>query len=179
MLIIHLSGELVHQVFELISFQAKSEIDPENGDIGCWNSAGRGDFGHRTPSVFTPANRGPGWDRIASLLTLHNSNACRYYCIAVIFQHDSELPGCGYGAALANGRSRRIPANLRMRALKKLFLLHASVTLDNLRVPPGNRLEALHSQRKGQHSIRINDQNRICFVWREGNAYDVEIVDYH
>ena len=77
------------------------------------------------------------------------------------------------------GQSRRIPANLRMRALKKLFLLHASVTLDNLRVPPGNRLEALHGQRKGQHSIRINDQYRICFVWREGNAYDVEIVDYH
>jgi proteic killer suppression protein len=77
------------------------------------------------------------------------------------------------------GRSRKFPANLRMRALKKLFLLHASVTLDNLRVPPGNRLEVLHGQRKGQHSIRINDQYRICFVWREGNAYEVEIVDYH
>ena len=77
------------------------------------------------------------------------------------------------------GRSRRIPANLKMRALKKLFLLHASVALDNLNVPPGNRLEALHGQRKGQHSIRINDQYRICFVWRGGNAYDVEIVDYH
>jgi proteic killer suppression protein len=66
-----------------------------------------------------------------------------------------------------------------MRALKKLFLLHASVTLDSLRVSPGNRLEAMHGQRKGQHSIRINDQYRICFVWRAGNAYDVEIVDYH
>ena len=66
-----------------------------------------------------------------------------------------------------------------MRLLKKLFLLHASVALDNLNVPPENRLEALHGQRKGQHSIRINDQYRICFVWREGNAYDVEIVDYH
>jgi proteic killer suppression protein len=53
------------------------------------------------------------------------------------------------------------------------------VTLDNLSVPPGNRLEALHGRRKGQHSIRINDQYRICFVWRESNAYDVEIVDYH
>jgi proteic killer suppression protein len=77
------------------------------------------------------------------------------------------------------GRSRRIPANLKMQALKKLFLLHASVALDNLSVPPGNRLEALHGQRKGQHCIRINDQYRICFVWRNGNAYDVEIVDYH
>ena len=77
------------------------------------------------------------------------------------------------------GRSRRIPATLKMRALKKLFLLHASVALDNLRVPPGNRLETLQGQRQGQHSIRINDQYRICFVWRDGNAYDVEIVDYH
>ena len=77
------------------------------------------------------------------------------------------------------GRSRGIPANLRIRALKKLFLLHASVALDNLSVPPGNRLEALYGQCKGQHSIWINDQYRICFVWRGGNAYDVEIVDYH
>jgi toxin HigB-1 len=77
------------------------------------------------------------------------------------------------------GRSRQIPDNLKKRALKKLFLLHAAVALDNLNVPPGNRLEALHGQRKGQHSIRINDQYRICFVWRDGNACDVEIVDYH
>jgi len=77
------------------------------------------------------------------------------------------------------GRSRRIPGNLRVRALKKLFLLHASVALDKFSVPPGDRLEALSGQRKGQHSIRINDHDRICFVWREGNAYDVEIVDYH
>jgi toxin HigB-1 len=89
--------------------------------------------------------------------------------IAVIFQHDSELPGCGYGAALANGAKPKDSRNLRIRALKKLFLLHASVMLDNLSVPPGNRLEVLHGQRKGQHSIRINDQYRICFVWREGS----------
>ena len=76
------------------------------------------------------------------------------------------------------GRSRHIPANVKMRALKKLFLLHASVARDNFGLP-GNRLEALHGQRKGQHSIGINDQYRICFVWRDGNAYDVEIVDYH
>jgi toxin HigB-1 len=77
------------------------------------------------------------------------------------------------------GCSRRIPANLRMRALKRLFLLHAAVSLDNLSVPPGNRLEALHGERKGQHSIRINDRYRLCFVWLDGNAHDVEIVDYH
>jgi proteic killer suppression protein len=78
---------------------------------------------------------------------------------------------------LANWAKSADSSNLKMRALKKLFLLHASVALDNLSVPPGNRLEALHGQRKGQHSIRINDRYRICFVWRDGNAYDAEIVD--
>jgi toxin HigB-1 len=77
------------------------------------------------------------------------------------------------------GRSRRIPAHLRLRALKKLFLLHAAVSPDNLSVPPGNRLEALHGERKGQQSIRINDQYRLCFVWLDGNAHEVEVVDYH
>jgi proteic killer suppression protein len=57
--------------------------------------------------------------------------------------------------------------------------LDAAERLDDLRVPPGNRLEKLSGDRSGQHSIRINDQWRLCFVWREGNAYDVEIVDYH
>jgi proteic killer suppression protein len=77
------------------------------------------------------------------------------------------------------GKSRRIPANLRISAWKKLAILHASVALENLKVPPGNRLEALKKDRKGQHSIRVNDQYRICFVWHDGNAHQVEIVDYH
>jgi len=77
------------------------------------------------------------------------------------------------------GKSRRLPANLRITALKKLRILHRVVQLVELMVPPGNRLEPLTGDRVGQHSIRINDQFRICFVWREGNAYDVEIVDYH
>jgi toxin HigB-1 len=77
------------------------------------------------------------------------------------------------------GRSRWLPADLVQRAFKKLAILNASVALDNLKVPPGNHLEALRGKRAGQHSIRINDQFRICFVWRDGNAYDVEIVDYH
>jgi toxin HigB-1 len=64
-------------------------------------------------------------------------------------------------------------------ALRKLVQLHAATSLDFLRVPRGNRLEALRGDRRGQHSIRINDQWRLCFVWREGDAYDVEIVDYH
>jgi proteic killer suppression protein len=77
------------------------------------------------------------------------------------------------------GKSRRIPANLRRSAWKKLAILNAAVTLDNLKVPPGNHLEALLDDRKGQHSIRVNDQFRLCFVWADGNADQVEIVDYH
>lgn len=77
------------------------------------------------------------------------------------------------------GKSKRIPANIRMTALKKLRILHRVVKLDELTIPPGNRLEALKRDRKGQHSIRINDQFRICFVWRERDACEVEIVDYH
>jgi len=64
-------------------------------------------------------------------------------------------------------------------ARRKLLLLHRSASLQDLRVPPGNRLEALKGRRKGQHSIRINDQWRICFVWRDGDAFSVEITDYH
>lgn len=58
-------------------------------------------------------------------------------------------------------------------------MLDAATVLDDLRIPPANRLEALSGNRKGQHSIRINGQWRVCFVWKDGNAYDVEIVDYH
>lgn len=64
-------------------------------------------------------------------------------------------------------------------ARRKLLYLHRARSLEDLRVPPGNRLEALKGDRKGQHSIRINDRWRICFVWTRGDAYDVEIVDYH
>jgi toxin HigB-1 len=78
-----------------------------------------------------------------------------------------------------SGKSRRIPAELHLRAFKKLAILNAAVALDNLRVPPGNQLEALRGDRFGQHSIRVNDQYRVCFVWQEGNALEVEIVDYH
>jgi proteic killer suppression protein len=64
-------------------------------------------------------------------------------------------------------------------ALRKLLLLHAVESLDDLRSPPGNRLEALKGERQGQHSLRINDQFRICFIWQEDSVYDVEIVEYH
>jgi proteic killer suppression protein len=76
-------------------------------------------------------------------------------------------------------RSRRIPASLHQAGLKKLQMLNAAGALGDLAVPPGNRLERLKGEREGQYSIRINDQYRVCFVWREGNAYDVEIPDYH
>jgi len=69
--------------------------------------------------------------------------------------------------------------NIQRVARKKLVILDAAQELSDLRIPPGNRLEALKGDRKGQHSIRINDQWRICFRWRAGDAYDVEITDYH
>ena len=68
---------------------------------------------------------------------------------------------------------------IERQARRKLLLLHAAGILGDLRSPPGNRLEALKGDRKGQHSIRVNDQWRICLVWRDGGAEDVEIVDYH
>ena len=74
---------------------------------------------------------------------------------------------------------RRLPPELANKALVKLRLLNGAARLDDLRVPPGNRLERLKGDRAGQHSIRINDQWRICFRWKEGAAHDVEIVDYH
>jgi proteic killer suppression protein len=81
-------------------------------------------------------------------------------------------------ALFATGKSRRF-ANIRSVAERKLTQLHAAATLDSLRAPPGNRLEALTGDRQGQHSIRINDQWRLCFVWSEQGVLDVEIVDYH
>ncbi|WP_085440970.1 type II toxin-antitoxin system RelE/ParE family toxin [Magnetofaba australis] len=69
--------------------------------------------------------------------------------------------------------------NIRAVALRKLDMLHAATSVEDLRAPPSNRLEALKGNRKGQHSIRINDQWRVCFVWRNGHAHDVEIIDYH
>lgn len=74
---------------------------------------------------------------------------------------------------------RRFPADVLKRAVAKLFLLDTVTRIEDLRVPPGNRLEALAGDRAGQHSIRVNDQWRLCFVWNGGDAYDVELCDYH
>lgn len=77
------------------------------------------------------------------------------------------------------GKSRRFPASIHAVASKKLAILDAAIDLSELLVPPGNRLEKLRGNREGQYSIRLNDQYRICFVWKDNNAHRVEIVDYH
>lgn len=76
-------------------------------------------------------------------------------------------------------QSRKLPHGIQRTAMRKLWMLDAAINLNDLKVPPGNHLETLRGDRKGQHSIRINQQWRICFYWRNGNAYDVEITDYH
>lgn len=75
--------------------------------------------------------------------------------------------------------SKRLPQQIQRIAMKKLWMSDAAPDINSLKVPPGNRLELLHGSREGQYSIRINDQWRICFRWRESNSFDVEIVDYH
>jgi proteic killer suppression protein len=80
---------------------------------------------------------------------------------------------------LARERSRKLPPEIQQVALRKLRMLNNAVDLNDLRVPPANRLEKLTGDRAGQYSIRINDQWRVCFKWRDGDAHDVEITDYH
>ena len=75
--------------------------------------------------------------------------------------------------------SKRLPVAIQQRALNKLAMISRAVDLADLKIPPANRLEALKGNRRGQFSIRINQQWRICFRWQDGDAYDVEIIDYH
>jgi proteic killer suppression protein len=75
--------------------------------------------------------------------------------------------------------SQKLPHDIQKVALKKLWMLDAATQLEELKIPPSNHLESLKDDRKGQHSIRINQQWRICFKWHDGNSYNVEIVDYH
>ena len=82
-------------------------------------------------------------------------------------------------AVFEGERPRRVPADVLSRLRRRLVQIDAAERLDDLRVPPGNRLEALAGDRAGQHSVRVNDQWRICFVWTEGGPEDVEFVDYH
>jgi len=76
-------------------------------------------------------------------------------------------------------RSRKLPQDIQQVAYRKLRMLNNAINLNDLRIPPANRLEKLGGDRKGLHSIRINDQWRICFEWSDGDAHEVEIVDYH
>ena len=87
---------------------------------------------------------------------------------------------CKETERIASGRiSRKLPPDIQRTALRKLTMLENAVQLSDLLAPPSNRLEALEGDRRGQHSIRINDQWRICFRWKDGHAAEVEIVDYH
>jgi proteic killer suppression protein len=82
-------------------------------------------------------------------------------------------------AIFAGYAIRGLPMQIQKRARAKILAVDSASRLDDLRIPPGNRLESLQGNRKGQHSVRINDQWRICFAWRNDEAWDVEIVDYH
>ena len=76
-------------------------------------------------------------------------------------------------------RSKKLPGGIQRAAMRKLWMIDAAISISDLRVPPGSRLEKLRGRRKGQYSIRINKQWRVCFSWRSGDAHQVEIVDYH
>ena len=96
-------------------------------------------------------------------------------CVAALIKSFSDRET----AALFNSGDSRRFGSIERIALRKLDMINAAVNVETLKVPPGNRLEALKGNRQGQYSIRINDQWRICFKWEGRDAYDVEIVDYH
>jgi proteic killer suppression protein len=108
------------------------------------------------------------------VVTIDVINAERYACAVIRSFRDVETR-----KVFEREWARKLPPEVQRRAHRKLLLLDAAERLEDLRVPPGNRLERLTGNRAGQHSIRINDQWRICFRWKEGDAHDVEICDYH
>ncbi len=112
--------------------------------------------------------------RVKRNITLDVINASRYYSTVIRSFKDPEAE-----LIFKRERSRKLPRNILRPALKKILVLDAADALTDLRIPPGNRLEKLSGDRKGQHSIRINDQWRICFRWKNGDALNVEIADYH
>jgi len=109
-----------------------------------------------------------------ALITLDVINARRYYN-NVIRSFGNKVTEIVFG----RGRVRKFDLKLQRLAQRKLFILDAAESLTDIRMPPGNRLEKLSGNRKGQYSIRINEQWRICFRWLDGDACDVEITDYH
>lgn len=108
------------------------------------------------------------------VLSVDNTSVSYYYCAMIVSINDKETEKIWSGEY-----SRKFPMEIQRTARRKLIHIHSAINLNDLRVPPGNKLHALEGTRKGQFSIRINDQWRICFKWLEGNAYEVEIVDYH
>jgi proteic killer suppression protein len=112
--------------------------------------------------------------RSSRIITLADISAWRYYGVMIRSFRCSETE-----KVFRREHSRRLPQAIQRIAMRKVWMLDAATNLNELRVPPSNHLEALHGERKGQHSIRINRQWRICFRWRSGDAHDVEIVDYH
>lgn len=121
-------------------------------------------------AAFTPSlSRPPKGSRLTAY------DAMRYGCLRMIRSF-----ACAETERLFNDESsRRLPTQIQRTARRKLLLLSQARRLDDLRAPYGNHLEALKDKRKGQHSIRVNDQWRICFHWEGTDAFDVEIVDYH
>ena len=109
----------------------------------------------------------------ASIVTLDVNHVSRYYRLVI------KTFKCADTQAISKGEPVKRFANIATVARRKLRQLEIAGRLDDLRVPPGNRLEALRGDRAGQHSIRINDQFRVCFRWTDTGAEDVEIVDYH
>jgi len=108
------------------------------------------------------------------LLFFDISHVTRYSAVMIksfADKHTQEL--------YAKGRGNKFPVDLTSRALRKLDYVNLALQLEDLKVPPGNRLHALSGNRKGQYAISINDQWRICFRWQEGDAYEVEVCDYH
>lgn len=109
------------------------------------------------------------------LLTLDVNNATRYYRPVVI----KDFADKATEQLWHRLRVRTMSAALQKQARRKLVMIHSAENLQDLRSPPGNRLEALSGDREGQHSVRINDQFRVCFRWQDGDAYEVEVTDYH
>ena len=112
--------------------------------------------------------------RAGGKITFDNDNGYRYYRTMIMSFR------CRETERIFKGKfSATLPQAIQKAAARKLEIIDAVRDLDDLRTPPGNRLEALSGDRRGQHSIRINEQWRVCFVWQDGNANDVEIVEYH
>ena len=129
----------------------------------------KGLSGKDEPLSFCPNNKVPPHD-----LTLDVINAPRYYIFMILSFKCKETE-----KIWQQTYSKRFPVSIQRIALRKLFMLQRAKELKDLTIPPANRLEKLKGDRKDQYSIRINDQFRICFIWENSNALEVEIVDYH